>query len=434
MQTPHPKERARFPGLVTVYQPPTWVYHHWALVLDPTKLPRLVRCGTVMVDGVYFGTDKLMHFTHVGYQYYEAYRRARAAGQDEAQATWAAVKLGTGNHPFLSEATWLGLMTTGVWSNADLAVNYVGLLFFRNLTEEVVVGGALRPPMLVRDGAYWRLNDHVQPGVDLFSPFVTDHWDEVLNPNLYGPGIASCVKTQVAERCTQVAAWYRDRHLRPRQVTDFARIAEELVTYCGADYGHRGDWADMVTYANVCLAPADDADTARELVADDAPDVFGRGALWWAAADRDVARVARLVDAGAPINAADIDDETPVHASARAGAADVITALAGGGAAMNARAVYGVTPLHLAVRENHADAARALLAAGAVVEVADDFGRTPLCDAVARGQLELARLLVAHGADPNRADRFGRTARDHATRAGHQPIIDWLDDTVLTAE
>lgn len=431
-----PPQRERFPGLITAYQPPTWIYHHWALVIDPTKLPRLVRCGTIMVGGVYFGTDKLMHFTHVGFQYYEAYHRARAAGEDEAQATRSATKLGTGGHPFLSEATWLGLMTTGVWSNADLAANYVGMLFFRNLTEEVAIRGEPRQPMLVRDGDYWRINDYVKPGVDLLSPFVTDHWDEVLNPNLYGPGIEPCVASGIRDRCESVREWYRDRHLILRTYDDFERIADELSTYYGTDYGRRGDWSEMASYAGVCLDSHNqdlaDADSTGVIATDDSPDALGRTALWWAAADGDVALVKRLLAGGAAVNVADIDGETALHAAARAGSADVIAALVRAGATVNRRAAYGATALHVAVRGQHQDAVDALLSAGALADIADDFGSTPLDIAAGHGPLALVQDLVARGADPQRSDRRGRTARDRAERAGLSDIVDWFDGSVVT--
>ena len=119
----------RYPGLVTAHLPVTWMYSHWLLVLDVTKLARLGRSAMLQIDGVLLGTDKIVHFAHMGYLYYGAYRAALNRGASDGQAVQQAVGLGTGNHPFLSERTMLGEISTGVFSNADLAANYMGLFF-----------------------------------------------------------------------------------------------------------------------------------------------------------------------------------------------------------------------------------------------------------------------------------------------------------------
>ena len=70
------------------------------------------------------------------------------------------------------------------------------------------------PPMLVRDGEYWRLNAHVQPDSDFFTVFITPHWNEVLNPNMYGFTSRARLRAIVRTRCADVLDWYRDEHGR----------------------------------------------------------------------------------------------------------------------------------------------------------------------------------------------------------------------------
>ncbi|MGD2081126.1 MAG: hypothetical protein PVJ36_08365, partial [Nitrospirota bacterium] len=175
--------KSRFPGMVVTYKPAFWIYHHPLLILDPTKLVRLRRTSTVMVDGTYFGTDKIPHFFDMGHIYFKTYRRALKEGLSEKEATGRAVSVSAGGDLIFSEGAILGGFTTGVRSNADLAANFAGLKFYRNLTEEVSLKGRMRPPLLLREGHYWRLNDHVKPHSDFFSVFVSRHFDEALNPS-----------------------------------------------------------------------------------------------------------------------------------------------------------------------------------------------------------------------------------------------------------
>ena len=91
------------------------------------------------------------------------------------------------------------MLTTGIRSNADLAANYAGFKFYRNLTEEVRIGDRVMPPMLVRQGPYWRLNDQVQPDSDFFTAFITPHWNEALNPNVYAIVTDARVRARAAQ-------------------------------------------------------------------------------------------------------------------------------------------------------------------------------------------------------------------------------------------
>ncbi len=428
-----PALRSRYPGLIVAHQPAVWIYHHWALLLDLTKPIRLARSSTIMIDGTYLGTDKIVHFVHLGFLYHSSYRAALKAGASEEQALQRAVRLGAGANPLFSENALLGLLTTGVRSNADLAVNYAGLQFYRNLTEAVRIGGALRPPMMVREGEFWRLNDHVLPHSDFFTVFVSDHWDEALNPNTYGPGITGVVRGQLQARCAEVLDWYRDEHRQVRTQEGFALLADQLSTFYGEDYGYTGEKDQMVSIANCCFAD-DDSQDLRQVVTialigqtnGETRDSLGRSPLWWAAREGRLADVRALLGRRADVNAQDVDGETPLHCAARWGHASVAEVLLDHGANPDAQARYGATPLHLAVRGVRHEVVAALLTKGARASMQDEFGCTPLHDAAARGDGRSIALLLAAGSDSNARDIHGSTPLHYAAREGQREAASLL--------
>ena len=439
--------RSAYPGLVVAHRPDQHIYDHPLLLVDVTKFVRTVfRSSTINVNGTLFGTDKLVHFVHMGHIYYSSYRGARQSGASEAEAVARAAGLSSGANIFLSENALLGLWVTGIRSNADLVSNYAGFKFYRNLTEEVRVGERVLPPMLVRDGNYWRLDDRVRPQSDFFSVFVTPHWNEALNPNTYAPLVDVIVRSMLESRCPEVLDWYRDERGRKRDRQQFAAIAKELSTFYGEPYGHQDDGENTVSIANTCFGPgaagsaaqgpgpadarAQAAAGVRRAPADAPPrwpggDEFGRTELWWAARNGQLPAVERLLAQVEDPNAVDIDGEGPLHAAARWGHTAVVEVLIANGADPRAKALYGATPLHVAVDQSQAGAARALLRSGADANARDAFGRTPLHQAALQGDRELAALLLDYGADPA-AVYAGRTPDQLAARAGDEALAKWL--------
>ncbi|MBI1827638.1 MAG: ankyrin repeat domain-containing protein [Planctomycetes bacterium] len=414
--------QARFPGMIVAYKPFFWIYHHFMLLLDPTKFVRLNRSSTIMIDGVYLGTDKIVHFLHMGHIYYTTWRDAVRSGKTDAEAEQAAIELGTGAGP-LSEASLLGMLSTGVWSNGDLAADYCGLKFFRNLTETIRIRGEDRPPMLIHDGPYWRFNQHVRRNTDFISVFVSDHWDEVLNPNEYIIGMGTWVCESIKSRCEAVRDWFSDRGGRRRSREDFIAIANQLSTYYGENYGFSGDPEKMVGMANCCFeASSGEADEARRSAStaavSNANDVFHRTALWHAANDGDVERVRDFLQQGMNANAADIDGETPLHRAVQRGAPAIIDLLLTHDADPLKADHYGVTPLHWAARASLGETFNHLVSLSGKVNVHDIFGRTPLHDAVEYGATSNIHSLLRAGADPNAADVSGNTPLHVAARIG----------------
>ena len=93
-------------------------------------------------------------------------------------------------------------MSTGIRSNGDLAANYAGLKCYPNLTRAVPIGKRLMPPMLRREGNFWRVC--VEPGSDFFTGFITPHWNEVLTPNRYLDYVAWRMPSVLREHCPDV--------------------------------------------------------------------------------------------------------------------------------------------------------------------------------------------------------------------------------------
>jgi hypothetical protein len=432
--------RARYPGLVTVYRPEQFIYDDPVMLLDVTKITRtLFRAGTINVDGTLLGTDKIIHFVHLGHIYYSSYLDARKRGVSEAQAVAGAVRLSAGYNPFLSENGFLGILTTGIRSNGDLAANYAGFKFYRNLTETVRIGDKVLPPMLVRAGLYWQIDGRVLNQPDFFAAFLTPHLNEALNPNTYAVVTDARVRQTLRGRCPDMLARYRDERGYPQDREQFTRIEQDLSTFYGEDYGYESGGNDRISVATVCF-PQPVASAASAVQAngslhapaatnrrdEPAADRLGRTRLWWAARDGRRADVGALLAAGADPNAADVDGETPLHAAARWGHTAVVQALLAQGADPGATALYGMTPLHVAVEEARLETSRALLELGSNANARDMFGASPLHQAAAQGNQGLATLLLAYGADPWAIDDSATTPPQLAERSGNVTLAKQL--------
>ena len=420
--------RARYPGLVTMYRPVESIYDDPLLMLDISKPVRaLFRAGTVSAGGVLFGTDKIIHFINVGRIYHARFLDAVGQGLAEPNAALHAVNA-TAANPLLSEDGLLGLYTTGIRSNGDLAADYAGLKFYRNLTEPVRLGPARLPPMLQRDGAHWRVV--VQDEDTVFTRFVSPHWNEVLNPNSYLDYVGARVRSVVGSRCDDVADWFRDGRGQPLGTAWFAARQVELATFHGEPYGHQLPAEHPVSVADICDGADAGAADARLWWAGTLPaaqsDALQRGALWWAAAAGRADEVERLAALGDPLDEADIDGETPLHAALRQGHVQTAALLVARGADANRAARHGVTPLQLAAAGGHAELAALLLRAGAGPNAQDRFGRTALYEAAQRGDLPVATLLLRHGADATLASQHGNDALQVAQRTGHGELLEML--------
>lgn len=247
--------RHTFHGQIRVH-PGKSLSMHAHFPLDPRVLGVLDAAGTVRAYGVYFGTDKLLHFHQLGYQYYQRYRSRVREGMNPETAG-AEVIRHFAQGAFFAESRFFGSLITGVYSNADMAANYAGLKFFLNLTEPTRVLGSNQPPLVERCGVFWRVADHVRPESGWFRVYVSDHWNEALNPNLYDWTMRPRVERFLRDRASHIRAFYTEKDGRPDSRDYFAELARALATHGGEEYGHSGQFERMLHIGNTCYpAPA----------------------------------------------------------------------------------------------------------------------------------------------------------------------------------
>jgi len=235
-----------YPGKIVAYKDHGEIDFHTGLhpFGDLRVVSRLFRASTVMLYDTYLGTDKLGHWLDMGYHYYKRYRKGIDKGLPEHEAMQAAVRVGT-DDPIMSEKSVLGFVTAGAYSNADLASNYMGLLFYRNLTEPMLLEGRWRPPLLERDGPYWKLAGHTADG-EFYRWYISDHWNEALNPSLFDAALRPRLKKNLENHRDALYTWYSQPDGSPRDPTWFTAKVHELATYWGQSYGHSGQFDKLV--------------------------------------------------------------------------------------------------------------------------------------------------------------------------------------------
>ena len=158
----------------------------------------------------------------------------------------------------------------------------------------------------------------------------------------------------------------------------------------------------------------------------DAVNVQGRTALHHAADQDHRSSVRMLCAAGATRDVADFQGHTPLHVAAWQGHVGPVRALIASGADLEAIDINGNTPLAAAASEPVPQVLSELIRAGVLVQHANRQNQTPLTRAAISGQAHNVRLLLAAGADPNCRDGSRMTAAEWAEREGHDHILGWL--------
>lgn len=244
--------RSMYPGQITAHWSLNWMYTWTHFPLDPRRLVLLFQASTVKAYGVYFGTDKLSHFHHMGRYYYDNYRTMLARGVTPEHAIEVVLDTYTDGSP-LGETGMLGFAATGVYSNADLCANYMGFKFLMNLTEPVSLKGMSFPPLVNRCGVYWSVSERVRPCSGWFGAFISDHWNEALNPNLYDVTIRGMVRILLRDRAERIMEFYTKCDGRPNDAAYFDHLRDELSSYYGEDYGHAGTTDQLMTLGDTCM-------------------------------------------------------------------------------------------------------------------------------------------------------------------------------------
>ncbi len=239
-----------YPDQLIIYTHDNWIYTNTHFVLDPRRVMYNFRGPTIKVHGVFFGIDKIGHGYDLGHMYFRAYRNGLARGLSEEQAMARTIDIFSSGP--ISERGLIGAVGTGVISNADNASNYLGMKFYLNMTEPVMLKGEKQPPLLVRIGDYLALNQHVRPESGFMAPFYSDHLNEALNPCTYERAMREEICRRLNENRKQILAFYTDEYGQVRTPECFESIYKELSTYYGEDYGHLGI-DPVATIANCCF-------------------------------------------------------------------------------------------------------------------------------------------------------------------------------------
>lgn len=199
---------------------------------------------TVKVYGVEMGTDKIAHFFQQGYTYYRIYTEAVTKGATSEAAIAKAVKWGR-----QTEHTYFGTLVSGVYSNADLFANYVGMEFYQGLTRELEVGGIKRPAILELVNGRWQIRSDVDLKAVLIKPFMTDHMNEALNPSMFIAGLRSHVRKKIRKRSCPLWLQAFPGLNRMQLEADTA----QLETWNGIDYGFKRS-SKPITISNICFS------------------------------------------------------------------------------------------------------------------------------------------------------------------------------------
>ena len=200
---------------------------------------------TVNMYGSEFGTDKVAHLFQQGYTYYKIYQRALAEGATPEEATAKAVRWGQ-----KSERTFFGTLVAGVYSNGDLAANYVGLRFYEGLTQTITFGDSTRPAVLLLKDGLWIFNDAVNLRDELLEPFISDHLNEALNPSIFTSNLGMRWYIRRVVRKRSCAQWFeRYPELSKSRLDEESR---SLSLWQSEDYGFT-DSEHFVTIANTCF-------------------------------------------------------------------------------------------------------------------------------------------------------------------------------------
>jgi len=145
---------------------------------------------TFSLNNVYLGTDKMSHFFGVGGIYYYM-AEIENANKPPAEREEIIIK-----HGALTEKRFWGKLTTNVYSNADLVVNYQGYLFLKSLSQDDVIKGK---KAIIR----WVGDRPVVQREFTFRNHVNDYWNEALLSNKYQFFMKKKVINVLRKYCTR---------------------------------------------------------------------------------------------------------------------------------------------------------------------------------------------------------------------------------------
>lgn len=217
-------------------------YQDSIYILSPTNY--ITISPTVRLCGSEFGTDKIEHLFQQGYAYYRIYKKAFATGLTAEDSTRRAIKWGQ-----MTERTYFGSLVSGVFSNADLYANYVGLKFYMGLTQPLTIGGVTRRPVLKLSDGLWTIN--ADTSTSILKPFISDHLNEAFNPSGFNGFLFPSVKKVVRKHsCPQWREFFKTA-----TATEMDAKSRSLRVWNGEDYGFT-EKSRVISVGQMCFADA----------------------------------------------------------------------------------------------------------------------------------------------------------------------------------
>ena len=148
-----------------------------------------------------------------------------------------------------------------------------------------------------------------------------------------------------------------------------------------------------------------------------------RPALIAAIHDNDVEEAGRLIEAGADVNARDLDGDTALRNAVGNRSLKAVRLLLDHGADPNLASEDGWTPLALAAGQRFPEIVELLVERGADVNTRLGSGASVMRGAVAWGFPDIALILLRHGADPNIGREGSYSALMVAVQNGQMELI-----------
>jgi len=138
-----------------------------SIILGGTGKLTEVAGSIININGHLIGTDKLEHLFGRGLVYYKRYYLKK-------QPIEKVMRFGA-----KTEKLWLGALTTGIYSYADLAANFSGLLFWNHLLkkyDDILPSKQYLGPYIICKNKQWKLNQFID-----ISNYIDSSFDEGIN-------------------------------------------------------------------------------------------------------------------------------------------------------------------------------------------------------------------------------------------------------------
>jgi hypothetical protein len=216
-----------------------YAYAGFHRILHPSHF---IFSSTIKLFDIEIGLDKLGHIFNEGFQYYRKFNHAKNLGESDQVALNKGIAWGVD-----TENSYYGRWVSGIYSNADLASNYVGLHFYFNLFAPLEINGLTYPAILLQNkqGDYDFNPEPQNQPQRLLKRFISYHMNEAFNPSSLEYLQYIVVKKAVKNRCES----WKNKHLEPAILKN---KSSNLTRWNGKYYGFNAH--NTVSIYDSCFA------------------------------------------------------------------------------------------------------------------------------------------------------------------------------------